>query len=68
MLMMLASVQDQKAFEKLAKQLDDQVGDVYVWTPAPAKEIELDDPNAPDPQFDRSGFEELRASIRSGVM
>ena len=60
MLLLLAVATDPKAFEKLSRQLDEQVGEVYVWKPAPIKELKLDDPNTKDPAFDRAGFEELR--------
>lgn len=57
---LMASVTAADAYKAAHEHLKAEVGQVYIWRPVAPKEIVID-PNMPDPEFDRAGFNALKA-------
>jgi hypothetical protein len=61
----LASVTTPESFEKESERFSSAVGEIAVFAPV-TQHLVMDDPNAPDPEFDRAAFESLRQKLLEG--
>lgn len=61
MLQLLGSVTSEETFNQATKNLRDELGQIYVWKETESVEFRIDPNTGRDPEFDRSGFDSLRA-------
>lgn len=63
MLGVLGSAQSSDYYQKLAKQLDEEIGEIYVFEPTVKTMVVTQDDNQMDPEYDRAGVRALFANL-----